>query len=143
MTAIGVIDLTASFLVYRHTERFVQSAGHAQGTVIKMVKADVRDADGARSPVYTFQDSAGKQHEIRSSAFRYPPAYQVGDTIPVIYQPDQPEKAKIDSFFEVWLFPLMAAGSGCVELVVALVLWTTVFMLRRAGRRPPAIPASR
>jgi hypothetical protein len=135
MVAIAIIVLTISFFVYRHTQHFVQAASHAKGTVTQMVERAGHDSGTVYSPVYTFQDADGKQHEIHSSGGSYPPAYKVGDTVPVLYQPDKPDNAEIDSFLEVWLFPAMLAGFGCIDLVIGIVLLVVVFIIQRAERR--------
>lgn len=142
MVATAAIVLMISFFLYRRTQHFVQSASHAQGTVTQMVERAGHDSGTVYSPVYTFQDPEGKQHEIHSSGGNYPPAYKVGDTVPVLYQPDKPDNAKIDSFLEVWIFPAMFAGFGCIDLFVGLVLLVVVFIIQKAARRPPPIHAT-
>jgi hypothetical protein len=141
MVAIAIIVLTASFFLYRHTHNFVQSASHAQGTVTKMVEKPGHDSGTVYYPVYTFQDSRGKQHEIYSSGGSYPPAYKVGDTVPVLYQPDKPENAEIDDFLNVWFFTAMLAGFGLVDLVFGLGLFAVGVIVgvivRRIEHRPP------
>ena len=47
--------------------------------------------------VYTFEgDNAS-----------YPPAYEVGEQVNVIYDPTNPNTAQIDSLFERWAFPVI------------------------------------
>jgi hypothetical protein len=101
----SVLFLTASFFLYQHTRSFVESASRAQGSVTKLVLSG-KDY----FPVYTFEDSQGKKHSIKSLSGSYPAAYNVGDSVAVIYQPDNPDNAEINSF---WMF-----GSGPLHWLV-------------------------
>jgi len=139
---IAIIGLTASFFLYRHAHNFVQSASHAQGTVTKMVESSGHNSGTVYCPVYSFKDSQGKQHEIYSSGGSYPPAYKVGDTVPVLYQSDKPDNAEIDSFDELWLFAAILAGFSIPPLVIGLVLLVVVFIIQRAKRQPPVTHAT-
>jgi hypothetical protein len=59
--------------------------------------------------------------------FHDPPAYHVGDEAKIIYDRLNPEHASIDSFTNLWMLPLFAAGAGGLFLLVSGIL-----VLRRA-----------
>lgn len=54
-----------------------------------------------------------------------PPAYDVGEQVNVRYDPTNPNKAQIDSFFERWIFPIIIIPA---MIIAAAVL--NFFMLR-------------
>ena len=138
MMAIAVIVLLISLFVYHHSQKFIQSASRAQGTVTRLVKkSDGSDSDSSY-PVYTFEDSQGKQHEIYSSSGSYPPAYSVGEKVTVLYQPDDPQNAEMDSFMDKWFFSVMLAGFGLLDLLLGLVLFTAVFIIKKMERPIPS-----
>jgi hypothetical protein len=127
VVTIAIIVLTMSFLLYHHTHRFVLTASRAQGTVTKMVE----QSGNNYYPVYTFQDSQGNRHEIYSSWGSNPPAYKIGDTVSVIYPPNNPEQAEIDDFLHLWLFMAMLTAFGFFDLLIGLVLLGIVVVIQR------------
>lgn len=134
--AMAVITLTISFFVYRHAHSFVQSASRAQATITKLTERPGHDSGTVYYPVFRFQDGKGQAHEIDSSSGQYPPAYKVGDTVTVLYQPEQPENAKLDRFFDVWGWAAMLGGFGVLDLVVGSGLLVFVIIIQRSKHEP-------
>jgi hypothetical protein len=128
----SVILLTASIFVYHHTQNFVHSASRAQGTVSKLVG---RDGEEFLYPVFTFEDSQGTAHNIESLSGSYPAAYKVGDSVAVIYQPDKPENAEIDSFLNIWIWPIGLASFGTLNLLFGLGMFAIVIVLQKSQRK--------
>jgi hypothetical protein len=46
--------------------------------------------------------------------------YTIGEKVWVVYKIDQPETARIDSFFERWLIPLLIGGIGATFTAVGV-----------------------
>ncbi len=55
-----------------------------------------------------------KVYTIRGKIASTPPGYTVGESVPVYYQANQPEKGFVGSFLELWLFPIVFGGIGFV-----------------------------
>jgi len=140
--ALAVTNLTISFFVYRHAHRFAQTASRAQGTVIKLVEKPSHASGSVFYPVFSFTDSKEQAHEINSSIGQYPPAYKVGDTITVLYEPERPENAKPDRFFEVWGLAAILAGFGVVALIIGSVLLAVVSIIQQSKYEPSPIQAT-
>lgn len=88
------------------------------GTVTQMV----RKTTGRRlwAPVVTYQ-IAGKPFSFESEIASSPPAYVVGEQVVVTYDPSQPQKASIKSFWINWLPLLFFGGLGGALVVVSLL----------------------
>lgn len=56
----------------------------------------------------------GKPYVIHGVITTSPPAYSIGEKIPVYYPPGNPEQGVIGSFVELWLFPMIFGGIGLV-----------------------------
>lgn len=74
------------------------------------------------APVFTFQDTKGASHTVTSSTGSSKPAYKAGDQIRVLYDPADPQKARINTFSDLWLFPVVFGGIGVVCLAVTMLL---------------------
>jgi hypothetical protein len=103
----GAGFLLAALAVSAHTVLFVRRAVHATGTVVSNVTVESRsDADGSVrttfAPQFTFKGADGRSHTVISSISSYPAAFAIGQTVPVLYDPNHPASAKIDTFSQIW-----------------------------------------
>jgi hypothetical protein len=65
-------------------------------------------------PVFTFQDDRGGEHTVTSSASEGKGAYKVGEEVPVLYRPENPDDASINTFTQMWLGPMVLGIMGLV-----------------------------
>jgi hypothetical protein len=115
----AVVLLAACAYGYKSTHDLLRSAHRSTGVVV-----DVRgDPEGASYPHVRFVDSIGQAHEFDSKLKSQPPRYSVGEQVSVLYLPDTPENARIEGFFELWLFPLITGVIGLSLSVAAILLW--------------------
>jgi hypothetical protein len=101
----------------------------ATGTVIKL--AESSDGEGGccvYSPVVEFQAN-GQTYTFESDNASNPPAYEVGESVSVIYNPADPATAQIDKWSERWLMPIIL-----IPAMLFAMLITTIFSIR-AWRR--------
>ena len=64
----------------------------------------------------------GKRFTFRSWLSSSPPAYFVGEKVSVLYRPDNPAKAQINSFTDRWLFAVAFTGSGLGAVLMSFFL---------------------
>ena len=76
------------------------------------------------SPVIEFT-ARGQTYSFESDNASDPPAYSVGEEVPILYDPASPETAQINSFFERWVFPIIIISA---MIFAALIL--NFFMIR-------------
>src|SRR5436189_923550 len=90
--SICALIALASLVVGWH---FVRSAARADGRVIQMLE---RDGEQGKfyAPVFVFRDSSGVEHTVHSDTAGDPPEHHVGDTVHVLYSPQNPQGAKTD-----------------------------------------------
>jgi hypothetical protein len=89
------------------------------------------DEDGTTyKPTFTFQTGAGISHTVTSMMGSNPRPYDVGDTVEVIYDPEHPSRAEINSFVRMWLFPLIFGGIG-ILILIGLFIGTGVSLYKR------------
>jgi hypothetical protein len=86
--------------------------------------------------------------EFTSSSGSFPPAHRVGDSVKVLYDPDNPRKARIDSLSERmsgWFFAILSILGGLGLTLVGGIM--VVDAVRPAspdgGRRAPFRPTGR
>lgn len=100
-----------------------------EGTVVRLNEQS--DSEGGCCtyvPIVEFE-AGGRAYSFEGGTASDPPAYRVGERVPVLYDPADPETAQIDKWSERWLFPILIIPA---MLIAALV--TTIVMFR-AWRR--------
>ncbi len=114
LCAGGVLICAAIYSGVR-TARFIGQASLAEGTVIENVAAlDTSDNHVTYHPKIHFRTRDGHEIHIVSSSAADRPAYQVGQTVALLYDPSDPKRAKIRGFWNLWLSTVILSGLGAV-----------------------------
>jgi uncharacterized Tic20 family protein len=86
-----------------------------------------RTSDGTMYyPVYSFVDIYGTEHKIYSKSGSYPPRYEVGDPISILYDPENPKEIKMDSFVSLWMGTIVAGVLGIIPFLIGAVFLLVV-----------------
>jgi len=111
---LSIILWIASLLRYR-------GYSTAQATVAS-VEVEF-DSDGNKQfyAVYTFRDSMGREFTNRSIARSNFSPYQDGQTLQVLYHPENPDRVTINSFREKYAWALTLFAFGIFAVIVALI----------------------
>ena len=113
MMVIGLILLLAAAGTGWRAYRFVSTARHAVGVVVKSAPDEPGDRS-AGHPIVEFATADG--HIMR--AFQHSGASVLyGTRLPVIYAADHPESATVASFWSVWAVPLILAWLGAILFI--------------------------
>ncbi len=101
----------AIFAVNQYT--FSQTAKSTTGTVTDMLRKISHRSGKSDSlsykPVVSFVDEKGDPFEFESSVSSNPPRYRKGQTVVILYDPENPQTAYIDDFVSRWMTPLIMA----------------------------------
>ena len=124
----GCVALIAGLAAALHTWQFTRIAVRANGTVIEMRTQTDHEGSTSYFPTYRFQDASGSQHTVPSSFGSSPPAFHVDQAVGVLYRSDNPQSARIDTFWQVWGLASLLGIMGSVQLPVGLVvlLWPKI-----------------
>lgn len=139
MIASGGICFVISLVSLVYSWHFVRVAAHTDGKIIRMIEHTDKDGDTAYFPVFSFRDGQGNEQTIHSSSGSFPPDYEVGDTVPVLYRPDDPSNAKINSFSSIWGISLITGIIALVDLPAGIVVLFWPNIAQRFKRKPEAV----
>jgi len=109
----GLMAIIGIFL-YSRTRRFIAKGQEVKGRVIEMVYSSDSDGGGGYSPVYQFKTLEGQDIEIQDSLSSNPPRFQVGQEIQVLYDPENPRKARIKKWLDLYFMPVLFGGLGLI-----------------------------
>lgn len=127
---VGLALLGVAAWLYIDTAEFERHSQTAEG---KVVAIEEHGTSGERyyHPVVEFTTRDGARERFVSSFGSRPAAYDVGESVTVLYPEGSPREAKIKSFWSLWLGVVIAGGLGAVFVLMALVF----FVVLGAGKR--------
>ena len=138
MPLIGLALLALAVLITWNTATWLKRTVEAQGTVTQMLHMTDKDGDVTYKPVVRFSTAEGRTIEFKSSFSTNPPAYRVGQSVAVVYLPDEPEKAQIRGFLSLWMGPMIIAFIGAIFFLIG----AAIVAADRRGSRGLAQPAT-
>lgn len=142
-SSIGFVMVIVGAVVGIRTHSFIQGAEKAEGSVVELVRkrsTSTRSRSGTRRsyiysyPVVKFETANGESVEFESNVGSNPPAFQPGESVTVLYNPEQVNEAMIESFWELWLITMITGLNGSVFFFIGvLMLYSTM----RQGNQEP------
>jgi len=109
----GLLALIGMFLFVR-TRVFIGKAQEVKATVTQMVYSHSSEGGGGYSPVYQFRTLDGQTIVIQDSLASNPPRFQVGQQIEVLYDPGNPQNARINRWMSLYFVPVLLGGIGLI-----------------------------
>ena len=143
---IGVGMLIGGYYTWSSTNAFLQTATKAQGEVVNVVRERSSDSDGRTSysyyPEIKFRTSTNEEVIFKSSSGSNPPSYRTGESVEVLYDPQNPPNASINSFMSLWLGTIILSVIGLVFAAIGFGVLAfqgknskKIAWLKQSGRR--------
>ncbi len=102
---IGGLTLMLFIYVLGRSMNFLRSCVQTKGKVKDIVIS--RSQNNLYTPVIEFTGPSKKHFSFSPNSSSTSPGYEIGEEVTVIYDPEFPEDAKIKSFFELWMVPII------------------------------------
>ncbi|MDW8212557.1 MAG: DUF3592 domain-containing protein [Roseiflexaceae bacterium] len=96
LLAAGLMSLLAAGYLFFQSRPFQQGV-ECRGTVIDLSTRPGEDDSEGQAPIVRFIAQNGQEFTFTGAVYSYPPAYKIGQTVTVVYPPNQPEQARIRS----------------------------------------------
>jgi len=111
---VGFILAALALFFWLRTRAFLGNAQKAQGTVLRMVYSSDSEGSGGYSPEYTFRTMSGQVIEVTDRMSSNPPQFKEGQIIDVLYDPENPNRARINKWFNLYFAPMLLGFLGLV-----------------------------
>lgn len=92
LSSVSLIVCAVSFFYAQHV---VRTYTRVQGRVIEVQPHSVGHEETAYFAIFSFTDDKGGEHTVRSRLSSSPAEERVGDVIPILYPPGEPDRARI------------------------------------------------
>jgi hypothetical protein len=102
-----------------YTAALLTTGVKTTGVIVEIrEREDKEDHSKSFAPTFTFVDGSGLTNSVESNlSYGSVDHYRIGERVPVIYRSSNPQSARIDSFAEHWLLPIMTFGFAAVVLI--------------------------
>ena len=110
----------------------VQGGASADGTVVGLRESN-DDGSTTYAPIIDYFVD-GETYEMASSSYSSPPAYHVGQPVQVLYDRSNPNNARINNFWELWLLPIIFVGLAVLFTAISAVS-ILISLVRRISNR--------
>lgn len=118
--ALGLGLLAITVYLFFSTKHFTNNANLVQGVVIENIRSFSDDSYTYR-PMIEFTTQDGRHIEFVSKLGSSSPSYGVGQHVEVLYAPNAPENAKINSFMSLYFGTLILGVMSGIILISLLV----------------------
>jgi hypothetical protein len=129
---VGLILLTVCGTIYYYEQQFLNKAITSTGVVTQLGESRSSKGSSTYYPIVEFTDQTGKKTIFSSSYSSSPPAYEVGETVEVLYEPGKPSQAEIKGFFSQWLAALI---TGFLGLIFSTIGWVNLFIASKTRKK--------
>lgn len=124
---VGLLFLVISILVSSSMRKFVSKAQQTQGTIVDMVlsrgsSSSSTNASYTYAPVFEFRAISGQMIRVQESVSSNPPQFQVGETVEVLYDPEDPQNARINKWSNLYLFPTLFGVIGLLITAIGVAV---------------------
>ena len=114
MIAVGLFSII-------RTRSFLKRAVDAEGLVVGM-KTSSTSKGTSHSPITEYKTADGVVHRITESSGSSHPGVQVGDTVPVKYDPAEPAKGRLAKPYYLWGFGGFFVFLGLIFAIAAVAI---------------------
>ncbi len=123
LLAVGALFLLGSAWSYSNSQEKLNTWMRTTGTIVELVhNSGGSDGSSTYCPRFTFVSDDGHQHSVTSTTGSNPPAFQVGQEVEVLYSPEKPAEAEINSFLELYFLCCALGFFGLVDVLLGGVL---------------------
>ena len=123
LIGMGGAMLIGALATSLHTWRFTHIALRTGGTVTELLSQTDKDSGSVTyAPTFRFFDANGSPHTVSSSFYSSPPEFHAGDSVTVLYRGDDPQSARIDSYWQVWALPSLLAILGVIATPIGVIM---------------------
>lgn len=118
---VGVVLACITVIVERHQEKVFAGAVHTTGTIVALLPRGGSGNAATYAPIVRYRTKDGVSIDFTASLAAHRSAHRVGDRVPVVYTPLNPQQADIDSWTSRWLLTVLCGGLAAILSALALV----------------------
>ncbi|NPV02639.1 MAG: DUF3592 domain-containing protein [Brevinematales bacterium] len=131
MFLVGLPVIITGFIGISESSAYYGSCGSVEGIVVaNKYKEETKNSTSYR-PVVMFFTPDGTKIHFTDPVDTFYEEYRVGDKVAVLYPPDDPSNARINSWMRIWFEHAFIIGAGFILIAAGIVI--SVVTVRKAS----------
>jgi hypothetical protein len=130
---IGWALLAVAFFLALRADAARREWIRVEGEIVDFTEGETR------APIVDYQTPDGETRQITGDVSTNPRAGEIGDRVPVLINPDDPETVRLGTLTELWFIPGFLGSIGAIFLLIGTLSGGGV----AAGRLPGQLSARR
>lgn len=119
---VGIFMIALGAFFYFRTKSFSEKAQETKGTVTELAYEEDSEGSGYYT-IFQFTTISGQVIEKTGNIRSSPPAHQVGEVIDVLYDPANPNDARIKKTSSLYFVPMLLGGMGIVFFCLGIFIF--------------------
>lgn len=119
--AVGLVFATIAILLITFASSFAENAMPVDAEVVGFHESRSSDGGLTYYPIFHFTTPKGQGRQLRGSSGSVPPAYEIGERVAILYDPDKPEKVVINTLMGRLGLALIFLGFGALWLLIGAI----------------------
>lgn len=108
------------FAIY--TANFISHAIHTTGTVTNITGITDENKNATYTPTFVFKTQSGQMISTQSNVSSNPPDFALGQQVSVLFDPNDPAHAEINTTVQLWLVPIICGTLSILFTPVGIIL---------------------
>lgn len=117
ISAVILLGVSAWYLYSSYI--FSTTGVEVPGTVVRLESSHSSEGGTTYSPVFSYTYE-GQPYEYESVNSSNPPSNEMGDVETLLVNPNDPSKARQNSFWELWLLPCILFPVSFVMIILSI-----------------------
>jgi hypothetical protein len=114
----GVILFIASTIVFKKSLALIKAGNKTTATVIDLQRG-LENHSSDLTPIFKFTTTTGEEITFKGFGASSPPAYDIGETVNIVYDIDKPNNAKVLSYFGAFGLSIILAAIALPMILIS------------------------
>ncbi len=119
---VGLLLVVIGLFILMRTRLFISQSQEVKGTVTHLIASSGSEGGTVYAPVFKFTTIQGQVIEVQESVASYPPEFNQGQIVDILYDPQNPSRARVKKWSSLYFVPLLLSGMGIVFGGIGIVL---------------------
>lgn len=94
------------------------------------------------APVFQFMAANGQTYTLTGVVHTHPSAYEVGESVQVLYHKDAPLEAHLDGFLELWFWSVLLVAIALIHGAIGALIFWRIRKRAKHNQLPPIVPSA-
>ena len=119
---VGLLLVAIGAFLLVRTKTFISTAQETKGTVIRMLSSSGSEGGTVYAPVFQFTTIQGQSIEVEEKVYSSPPQFSQGQVVDILYNPQDPSRARVKKWSSLYFVPLLLGGMGIAFGGIGIIL---------------------